>query len=68
MVNPPKTHFPIPKSNPNLDTLGISPNSERDDIKKAFNTLVKKYHPDRNPENSKLFTEIVFSNPKKNSQ
>ena len=45
-----KTHY---------DTLGIAPNSSKDEVKKAFIKLAKKYHPDRNPENSNLFTEIA---------
>ncbi len=45
-----KTHY---------DTLGIAPNSSKEEIKKAFIKLAKKYHPDRNPENSDVFTDIT---------
>ena len=30
-------------------TLGLDKNATQDDIKKAYRTLVKKYHPDLHP-------------------
>ena len=33
------------------NTLGVSRNANKDDIKRAYRRLVQKYHPDRNPGN-----------------
>ena len=50
--------------------LGVDKNSTKDDIKKAYRKLAKKYHPDINPEHVTLFKEInnayeILSNDKK---
>lgn len=55
------------------ETLGVDKNASQDDIKKAYRTLVKKYHPDLHPGDEKAaekFKEIneaheVLSDEKK---
>jgi len=53
--------------------LGIDKKSTKDEIKKAYRTLSKKYHPDINPDGDEMFKEIaeayeVLSDDKKRSQ
>ena len=53
--------------------LGVGKKSTKDDIKKAYRSLSKKYHPDVNPEGGERFKEIaeaydVLSDDKKRSQ
>ena len=45
------------KKNP-YETLGISRNSSKKEIKKAFINLTKLYHPDKNPDSKEKYTEI----------
>ena len=40
------------------DILGVSKNATQDEIKKAFRTLSKKYHPDKNGGDDTKFKEI----------
>jgi hypothetical protein len=39
--------------------LGVSSDDDFQTIKKAYKKLVRKYHPDLNPDNIKLYTEIT---------
>ena len=43
------------------ETLGISKGASQDEIKKAYRSMAKKYHPDMNPGNQeaeKKFKEV----------
>ncbi|RLF63186.1 MAG: hypothetical protein DRN33_04575 [Thermoplasmata archaeon] len=41
------------------DILGISPDATKEEIKKAYKTLVKAYHPDTSEGNEEQFQEIL---------
>ena len=53
------------------EVLGVSKNSSDGDIRKAFRSLARKFHPDKNPNDSeaeKKFKEVqeayaILSNP-----
>ncbi|KAI5724198.1 hypothetical protein M8J76_016909 [Diaphorina citri] len=52
------------------DLLGVKPGCSDDELKKAYRTMARKYHPDRDPKNEDKFKEInkaydVLSNPEK---
>ncbi|WP_315069748.1 DnaJ domain-containing protein [uncultured Clostridium sp.] len=38
--------------------LNVSMNATNDEIKKAFRSLAKKYHPDRNPDNKEALNKF----------
>lgn len=58
------------------DILGVAENATRDEIKKAYRTLAKQYHPDANPDDPQAgerFKEIseahrILSEPEKRQQ
>ena len=39
--------------------LGISKNATKDEIKKAFRTMAKTYHPDKDIQNEEIFRRIL---------
>ena len=39
--------------------LGVSANNDYKSIKKVYRKLVREYHPDLNPQNIELYTEIT---------
>ena len=41
------------------DVLGISRNASDGDITKAFRSLARKYHPDKNPDNRRVATDLA---------
>ena len=58
------------------EVLGVGKDASESDLKKAFRSLARKYHPDKNPEDSEaehLFKEVqeayaVLSNPDQRRQ
>jgi DnaJ-domain-containing protein 1 len=50
-VPPPKA--PVTKEARALDTLGLPPGVDKKTIKSRYRELVKRYHPDKNPDNPK---------------
>ncbi|XP_075425299.1 dnaJ homolog subfamily A member 4-like isoform X2 [Ascaphus truei] len=46
------------------DTLGVKPNANPNEIKKAYRKLALKYHPDKNPDEGEKAYEVL-SDPKK---
>jgi len=66
---------PVPGFDP-YSTLGVGKNATPEEVKKAYRTLARKYHPDHNPNNSEAeakFKEVkkaydILSDPGKKQQ
>jgi len=60
--------------NEHYRVLGLEPNASFEEVKKQYNQLVKKYHPDINPDGKEMFEKIykayttIKSSPHKQSQ
>jgi DnaJ family protein A protein 2 len=43
------------------DILGVKPNANESEIKRAYHKLAKEFHPDKNPQHGEKFKEISFA-------
>lgn len=55
------------------DILGVTPDSSNAEVKAAFRSLARKFHPDVNPDSADKFKDIseaydILSNPEKRNQ
>ncbi len=73
---PPDLRICMAKRRDHYEVLGVKKRASIDEIKRAYRTLSKKYHPDRNPNNPSaeaMFKEVqnaysVLNDPKKRAQ
>jgi hypothetical protein len=52
-ANAPTQKTPMTREARAFDTLGLSPTSDKKTVKTRYRELVKRYHPDKNPDNPK---------------